>query len=150
MCSSQWVPHDFRPPRQRVLANSRELFLATFQSMADSADFDQQITCEADSFILRLNNFQFVFLLFTFRKIFAFHDILYDILQTKSTAIEFCRRRISATIESMRNLRTDREFYIVYSEVTVNFPNRLLAEQLEAKASIGAHVDISKPCLSKF
>jgi Domain of unknown function (DUF4371)/hAT family C-terminal dimerisation region len=99
------------------VANMREQLIATFEEICNSVDFEDVATCESAGFARTLEDFRFTFLLFAFRKVFAFTDVLYDILQSKSTDIEFCRRRISATVESITNLRSDREFDIVYTEV---------------------------------
>lgn len=100
-----------------VVAHSRDKLIETFETICDSKDFDEETVRQADGFLDKLHDFDFMFLLYTFRSVFAITDVLYDVLQSKSTDVGFCQRRIASAIATMKELRKDDAFDKVYADV---------------------------------
>ena len=59
-----------------------------------------------------------IFCLFTYKYIFNFTSILWDILQTKNLDIQFCQNQININIQNIGNLRTDLHAQKVYDETS--------------------------------
>ncbi|XP_034044942.1 zinc finger MYM-type protein 1-like [Thalassophryne amazonica] len=57
-------------------------------------EYDQESVRSADEYMVRLDDFEFCFLLSTFQGIFKCSDMLFGILQNKSLDVQFCLKRV--------------------------------------------------------
>lgn len=77
-------------------------------------EIESEILAPVKGYLFCLSEFTFCFLLRTFDKIFSLTDILYNILQTRSFDIVFCRKKIDEMRRTIYSLRS--EFESVYAE----------------------------------
>lgn len=65
----------------RTVANNYDALLQTFQKIiADKTMDDDTLDC-AKGFLMKLEDFEFVFMLYTFEQIFSETDVVFDIVQ---------------------------------------------------------------------
>ena len=62
-----------------------------------------------------MEEFEFVFFLFTFEQLFAHTDVVFDILQHKSMDIAFCKRRIENLLQIIDKLKVESVFDKIYT-----------------------------------
>ena len=62
-----------------------------------------------------MEEFEFVFFLFTFEQLFAHTDVVFDILQHKSMDIAFCKRRIENLLQIIDELKVESVFDKIYT-----------------------------------
>lgn len=70
-------------------------------------EIESDILAPINGFLSVLDDFQFVFFLSVFDKIFAYTDVLFDVLQNQASDIVYCRKKIQDTRENVAKLRKD-------------------------------------------
>lgn len=78
---------------------------------------DQNAILEARGLLNMLEDFQFVFHLFVYNKIFTHTQTLFEILQRKSSDVLFCQQQIDHTYEIINSFRTDEVFNLIFEDV---------------------------------
>lgn len=99
-----------------TVARNHEKLLNTFTRVLEHPSMDDETTRLADGLKGKLEDFEFMFLLFTFEQLFAQTDILFNILQQKAMDVAFCKRRIEHLMQLLAELRSDRAFEETYSK----------------------------------
>lgn len=106
--------------KSRLIATVKEhrnALISLFDEILHSPSWDALSVREAYGFLKLLEDFGFLFWLHAFDAIFSLTSSLFDILQSKSFDIGFCRRQIQDTVKLIRSLRCDSEFQKLYDEV---------------------------------
>ena len=85
----------------------RESLLAMFTGILkdDSRKWDDTTLREANGYISLLEDFEFNFLLSIFSEVFSKTSILFDVLQAKTSDIDFCANRVTEMIEFLEKSR---------------------------------------------
>ena len=102
-----------------VVCEDRSKLCDVFNEMLNNpTEIEQDMLVPARGFLSTLEDFTFCFLLRTFNNIYAFTDILYNILQSKTFDILYCRNKIAETRQNIAAMRGN--FEDVYAETVSN------------------------------
>lgn len=99
-----------------TVAGNHEKLLNTFTRVLEHPSMDDETTRLADGLKAKLEDFEFMFLLFTFEELFAQTDVLFNILQQKVMDVAFCKQRIENFMQLLNELKSDRAFEKTYSK----------------------------------
>lgn len=100
-----------------TVCEEREELLQVFKHITDNpAEFDPDSIHCAVGHSAQLQSFAFCFLLYTFRGIFGFAEVLFGILQNKSLDVQFCLSRIE---DFRQNIESERAKFDSVFEETV-------------------------------
>ncbi|KAK9976933.1 hypothetical protein ABG768_018754, partial [Culter alburnus] len=97
-----------------TVAENREKLLDVFKRIVDAPAMDDDTVRGALGFIGYLEDFEFLFFLFTFRAIFSLTDVVFDIVQHKAMDIAFCRQKINNLLSTLENLGSEDRFTQIY------------------------------------
>lgn len=99
-----------------TVKDNRKPLVAFFESIIDDPSNWDNVTIQVSKgFIHFLEEFNTVFLLEIFSKVFAYTDVLYDVLQNKNLDISFCNKFIHETINNIALLRSDANFEEIFN-----------------------------------
>lgn len=99
-----------------TVASNHDKLIDTFTHIVEHPSMDDDTTRMADGLKAKLEDFDFMFLLFTFEAVFAHTDVLFDILQHKSMDVSFCKKRIENLMQKMEELKSEGAFDAIYSK----------------------------------
>ncbi len=72
--------------------------LQTFDNIiADTTMDDDTLDC-AKGFVRKLEDFEFVFMLYTYEQIFSETDVVFDIVQQRAVDVLYCKKRIESLL----------------------------------------------------
>lgn len=101
-----------------TVAENRDRLMETFTNIINHPSMDDESIRMADGFNAKLEDFEFMFLLFTFEQIFAHTDVVFDILQKKAMDISFCKNRVNRLLQTIEELRSEQVFDRIFSKTT--------------------------------
>ncbi|KAK6470109.1 zinc finger MYM-type protein 1-like [Huso huso] len=99
-----------------TVASNYAKLLETFSRVVSSEGMDDDTVGAASGFIRTLEDFDFVFMLFTFNQVFSDTDAAYDIIQQKAMDVTFCKNRIENLLQSTEEKRSEEAFNKIYEE----------------------------------
>ncbi|KAL2083806.1 hypothetical protein ACEWY4_021579 [Coilia grayii] len=102
-----------------TVASNYDRLIETFNRIVDHPSMDDETTSLADGLRAKLEDFDLMFLLYTFEELFSHTDVLFDILQQKSMDVSFCMRRIEHLMQVLDELKLDRAFNKIYSRAAM-------------------------------
>ncbi|KAK9976792.1 hypothetical protein ABG768_021993 [Culter alburnus] len=81
-----------------TVANNYDGILQTFENIiADTTMDDDTLDC-AKGFVRKLEDFEFVFMLYTYEQIFSETDVVFDIVQQRAMDVLYCKNRIESLL----------------------------------------------------
>uniref|UniRef100_A0A8C5DNQ5 Zinc finger MYM-type protein 1 n=1 Tax=Gouania willdenowi TaxID=441366 RepID=A0A8C5DNQ5_GOUWI len=99
-----------------TVANNYDALLQTFENIiADKTMDDDTLDC-AKGFLMKLEYFEFVFMLYTFEQIFSETDVVYDIVQQRAMDVLYCKKRIESLLAYVKEKRSEGAFQTVYAK----------------------------------
>lgn len=102
-----------------TVASNYDRLIETFNRIVEHPSMDDETACFADGLKTKSEDFDFMFLLFTFEVLFSHTDVLFDILQHKSMDVSFCMRRIDHLMKVLDELKLERAFDNIYNRVAM-------------------------------
>ncbi|CAH0393730.1 unnamed protein product [Bemisia tabaci] len=110
-----------------TLYEYRPQFIDAFEAMlAHPDELDGDTLAPVHGFLSLLNDFQFNFLLETFNNIFAYTDVLYDVLQHQLSDILYCRQKIAQVQQEIAALRDRYDEIYEHTKELVGEPTKRL------------------------
>jgi hypothetical protein len=103
-----------------TVAELRSSLLKVFDEIIDGEEFENDNISirEATGLKNLLNDFDFNFLLNTFKKIFTQTNVIFDIIQNKTTDIVYSSNRIKKLLQNLKDFRIeDRHFQFILSDI---------------------------------
>ncbi|KAK0151974.1 Zinc finger MYM-type protein 1 [Merluccius polli] len=94
-----------------------------FENIIVRPTMDDETIRLADGLRCKMEEFEFVFFLFTFEQLFAHTDVVFDILQHKSMDIAFCKRRIENLLQIIDELKVESVFDKIYTRAATQTEN---------------------------
>ncbi|KAI5637529.1 zinc finger MYM-type protein 1-like [Phthorimaea operculella] len=116
VAETRWTYHS---RSVNVILSERTHLVELFEDMQENTDnkWDGDTLQQITAFLFNLKEFEFNFFLKTFSDIFAETDVLYDVLQKKTTDIVYCVRMIKQFESFMQSYRD--KFEINYHDATL-------------------------------
>ena len=106
-----------------TVASNYDKLVEIFDHFVDHPSMDDETIRLADGLRGKLEDFEFVFLLFTFEQLFSHTDVVFDILQHKSMDVSYCRLRIESLLRIVEELKLESTFVQIYQRaVAVDDP----------------------------
>uniref|UniRef100_A0A8C5G6F7 TTF-type domain-containing protein n=1 Tax=Gouania willdenowi TaxID=441366 RepID=A0A8C5G6F7_GOUWI len=96
-------------------APTRWNFTSQINIIADKTMDDDTLDC-AKGFLMKLEDFEFVFMLYTFEQIFSETDVVYDIVQQRAMDVLYCKKRIESLLAYVKEKRSEGAFQTVYAK----------------------------------
>ncbi|KAK9977154.1 hypothetical protein ABG768_018975 [Culter alburnus] len=91
-----------------TVANNYDGLLQTFENIiADTTMDDDTLDC-AKGFVRKLEDFEFVFMLYTYEQIFSETDVVFDIVQQRAMDVLYCKNRIESLLAFVKEKRKRR------------------------------------------
>ncbi len=122
-----------------TVAENHENLLDAFKRIVDSPVMDDDTVRGALGFIGYLEDFEFMFFLFTFKAIFALTDVVFDIVQHKAMDIAFCRQTIDNLLFTLKNMGSEDHFTRVYHSAA-HLPDVCAPKLSRAMTKVGVDV----------
>jgi hypothetical protein len=122
VCPTRW---NYSSRLVNTVYKFRKELCEVFQAMLEHPEeIESDILAPVNGFLSVLEEFQFVFFLSVFNKIFCHTDVLFDVLQHQTSDIVYCRKKIENTRQTIVKQRDD--FEKTYEEVLndVGPPNK--------------------------
>ncbi|KAL7385224.1 hypothetical protein ABVT39_017898 [Epinephelus coioides] len=92
-----------------TVANNYDALLQTFEKIiADKTMDDDTLGC-AKGFVMKLEDFEFVFMLYTYEQIFSETDVVFDIVQQRAMDVLYCKNRIESLLACQEETACQRE-----------------------------------------
>ncbi|CAM4569059.1 unnamed protein product [Leuciscus chuanchicus] len=99
-----------------TVANNYDDLLQTFENIiADTTMDDDTLDC-AKGFVRKLEDFEFVFMLYTYEQIFSETDVVFDIVQQRAMDVLYCKKRIESLLAFVKEKRSEGAFQAVYAK----------------------------------
>ncbi len=99
-----------------TVANNYDGLLQTFDNIiADTTMDDDTLDC-AKGFVRKLEDFEFVFMLYTYEQIFSETDVVFDIVQQRALDVLYCKKRIESLLAFVKEKRSEGAFQAVYAK----------------------------------
>ncbi|KAL1281285.1 hypothetical protein QQF64_000088 [Cirrhinus molitorella] len=99
-----------------TVANNYDGLLQTFENIiADTTMDDDTLDC-AKGFVRKLEDFEFVFMLYTYEQIFSETDVVFDIAQQRAMDVLYCKKRIESLLAFVKEKRSEGAFQAVYAK----------------------------------
>ncbi|XP_062395997.1 52 kDa repressor of the inhibitor of the protein kinase-like [Sardina pilchardus] len=99
-----------------TVANNYDVLLQTFDDIiADTTVDDDSLYC-AKSFVRNLEDFEFVFMLYTFEHIFSEADAVFDAVQQRAMDVLYCKKRIESLLAFVKEKSSEGAFQAVYAK----------------------------------
>ncbi len=99
-----------------TVANNYDGLLQTFDNIiADTTMDDDTLDC-AKGFVRKLEDFEFVFMLYTYEQIFSETDVVFDIVQQRAMDVLYCKKRIESLLAFVKEKRSEGAFQAVYAK----------------------------------
>uniref|UniRef100_A0A8C5AGU6 HAT C-terminal dimerisation domain-containing protein n=1 Tax=Gadus morhua TaxID=8049 RepID=A0A8C5AGU6_GADMO len=99
-----------------TVANNYDGLLQTFDNIiADKTMDDDTLDC-AKGFVRKLEDFEFVFMLYTYEQIFSETDVVVDIVQQRAMDVLYCKKRIESLLAFVKEKRSEGDFQAVYEK----------------------------------
>ncbi|KAF5891640.1 Zinc finger MYM-type protein 1, partial [Clarias magur] len=76
---------------------------------------DDTLDC-AKGFVRKLEDFEFVFMLYTYEQIFSETDVVFDIVQQRAMDVLYCKKRIESHLAFVKEKRSEGAFQAVYAK----------------------------------
>ena len=120
-----------------TVANNYDGLLQTFDNIiADKTMDDDTLDC-AKGFVMKLEDFEFMFMLYTYEQIFSETDVVFDIVQQRAMDVLYCKKRIESLLAFVKEKRSEGDFQAVY-------------EKAAGLTSDPRNEPLRKRCLSQF
>ncbi|KAK9976591.1 hypothetical protein ABG768_021796 [Culter alburnus] len=101
-----------------TVANNYDGLLQTFENIiADTTMDDDTLDC-AKGFVRKLEDFEFVFMLYTYEQIFSETDVVFDIVQQRAMDVLYCKNRIESLLAFVKEKRSEGAFQAIYAKTT--------------------------------
>ncbi len=98
------------------MANNYDGLLQTFDNIiADTTIDDDTLDC-AKGFVRKLEDFEFVFMLYTYEQIFSETDVVFDIVQQRAMDVLYCKKIIESLLAFVKEKRSEGAFQAVYAK----------------------------------
>ncbi|XP_058865016.1 uncharacterized protein LOC117964775 isoform X1 [Acipenser ruthenus] len=107
LCAARWTPNS---TVLHAIASEREKLCQVFQEIVDGSGWDGECRRQAAGFLAKLNDFQFIFLLYCYRSIFSITDVLCDVLQKNAADVNECNSQVHLTVTMIGDLRKEEHF----------------------------------------
>ncbi|KAL6483674.1 hypothetical protein MHYP_G00085460 [Metynnis hypsauchen] len=99
-----------------TVANNYDALLQTFEMIiADKSMDDDTLDC-AKGLLMKLEDFEFVFMLYTYEQIFSETDVVFDIVQQRAMDVLYCKKRIESLLAFVKKKRSEGAFQAVYAK----------------------------------
>ncbi|XP_048029629.1 zinc finger MYM-type protein 1 [Megalobrama amblycephala] len=99
-----------------TVANNYDGLLQTFENIiADTTMDDDTLDC-AKGFVRKLEDFEFVFMLYTYEQIFSETDVVFDIVQQRAMYVLYCKNRIESLLAFVKEKRSEGAFQAIYAK----------------------------------
>ncbi|CAM4610480.1 unnamed protein product [Leuciscus chuanchicus] len=99
-----------------TVANNYDGLLQTFENIiADTTMDDDTLDC-AKGFVRKLEDFEFVFMLYTYEQIFSETDVVFDIVQQRAMDVLYCKKRIESLLAFVKEKSSEGAFQAVYAK----------------------------------
>ncbi|ROL42089.1 Zinc finger MYM-type protein 1 [Anabarilius grahami] len=99
-----------------TVANNYDGLLQTFENIiADTTMDDDTLDC-AKGFVRKLEDFEFVFMLYTYEQIFSETDVVFDIVQQRAMDVLYCKNRIESLLAFVKEKRSEGDFQAIYAK----------------------------------
>ncbi|ROL48605.1 Zinc finger MYM-type protein 1 [Anabarilius grahami] len=99
-----------------TVANNYDGLLQTFENIiADTTMDDDTLDC-AKGFVRKLEDFEFVFMLYTYEQIFSETDVVFDIVQQRAMDVLYCKNRIESLLAFVKEKRSEGAFQAIYAK----------------------------------
>uniref|UniRef100_A0A9J7XFA7 DUF4371 domain-containing protein n=1 Tax=Cyprinus carpio carpio TaxID=630221 RepID=A0A9J7XFA7_CYPCA len=100
-----------------TVANNYDGLLQTFENIiADTTMDDDTLDC-AKGFVRKLEDFEFVFMLYTYEQIFSETDVVFDIVQQRAMDVLYCKNRIESLLAFVKEKRSEGAFQAIYAKI---------------------------------
>ncbi|XP_026110012.1 uncharacterized protein LOC113082684 isoform X1 [Carassius auratus] len=76
---------------------------------------DETLDC-AKGFVRKLEDFEFVFMLYTYEQIFSETDVVFDIVQQRAMDVLYCKNRIESLLAFVKEKRSEGAFQAIYAK----------------------------------
>ncbi|MGH0150919.1 UNVERIFIED_CONTAM: hypothetical protein FKN15_028710 [Acipenser sinensis] len=119
-----------------AIVSEREKLCQVFREIVDGNGWDGECRRQATAFLAKLNDFQFIFLSYSYRSIFGITDVLYDVLQKNAADVNYCDSQVQLTITMIDDLRKEEQFKEVFNSAVISLvdlpsPSETLRLKLE-------------------
>uniref|UniRef100_A0A3Q2YVJ5 HAT C-terminal dimerisation domain-containing protein n=1 Tax=Hippocampus comes TaxID=109280 RepID=A0A3Q2YVJ5_HIPCM len=99
-----------------TVANNYDALLQTFEMIiADRSMDDDTLDC-AKGFLMKLEDFEFVFMSYTYEQIFSETDVVFDIVQQRAMDVLYCKKIIESLLAFAKEKRSEGLFQAVYAK----------------------------------
>ncbi|KAG2469274.1 LTBP3 protein, partial [Polypterus senegalus] len=90
--------------------------LQTFDKITQDESMDDDTLDAANGFIMKLENFEFMFMLYTYEQIFSETDVVFDIVLQKAMDVLYCKKRIGSLLAFFKEKRSEEAYQAVYAK----------------------------------
>ncbi|XP_039602238.1 cilia- and flagella-associated protein 47-like [Polypterus senegalus] len=99
-----------------TVANNYDGLLQTFDKITQDESMDDDTLVAAKGFIMKLEDFEFVLMLYTYEQIFSETDVVFDIVQQRTMDVLYCKKRIGSLLAFVKEKRSDEAYQAVYAK----------------------------------
>ena len=111
--STRW---NFTSRTVSTVANNYDSLLQTFDNIIADATMDDDTLDCAKGFVRKLDDFEFVFMLYTYEQIFSETDVVFDIVQQRTMDVLYCTKIIESVLAFVKEKRSEWAFQAVYAK----------------------------------
>ncbi|XP_067272668.1 uncharacterized protein [Pseudorasbora parva] len=99
-----------------TVANNYDGLLQTLENIiADTIMDDDTLDC-AKGFVRKLEDFECVFMLYTYEQIFSETDVVFDVVQQRTMDVLYCKNRIESLLAIVKEKRSEGAFQAIYAK----------------------------------
>ncbi|XP_067436490.1 zinc finger MYM-type protein 1-like isoform X2 [Thunnus thynnus] len=98
-----------------TVALNRDSLIDTFTRIINHPSMDDESVRTADGLKTKLENFEFMFLLYTSEQIFSETDVMFDVLQKKAMDVSLCKRSVEKLMDTLEELKSEEAFERIFS-----------------------------------
>ncbi|KAG2468179.1 ZMYM1 protein, partial [Polypterus senegalus] len=99
-----------------TVANNYDGLLQTLDKITQDESMDDDTLDAAKGFIMKLKDFEFVFMLNTYEQIFSETDVVFDIVQQRAMDVLYCKKRIGSLLAFVKEKRSEEAYQAVYAK----------------------------------
>ncbi|KAG2468769.1 GNPAT acyltransferase, partial [Polypterus senegalus] len=98
-----------------TVANNYDGLLQTFDKITQDESMDDN-TLDAVKGFMKLEDFEFLFMLYTYEQIFSEKDVVFDIVQQRAMDVLYCKKRIGSLFAFVKEKRSEEAYQAVYAK----------------------------------